>query len=126
MNTAYIVENPHNINTAITLCQRHEAEGIVTDVFPAWSGVAAAGAIALVEGSVQLTAAKTGMQLIVTGYAPEDPIPSARSAIETVLSKGAQRNIHVTLLIDSASAIPEEWRDRLQVIDPAALSALGL
>lgn len=126
MNTAYIVDNPHSINTAITLCQRHEAEGTVTDVFPAWSGVAAAGVIALVEGSVQLTAAKTGMQIIVTGYDPEDPIPSAHSAIETVLSKGAQRNIFVTVLFASASAIPEEWRDQLQVIDPAALQALGL
>lgn len=126
MNTAYITPTPHNISTAVDLCQRHEAEGTVTDVFPAWSGVAAAGAIALVEGSVQLTAAKTGMQLIVTGYDPEDPIPSAHSAIETVLAKGAQRNIHVTLLIDSADKIPKEWRDQLQVIDPAALSALGL
>lgn len=126
MNTAYIVENPHSLNTAVDLCQRHEAEGTVTDVFPAWSGVAAAGAIALVEGSVQLTAAKEGMQLIVTGYDPEDPIPSARSAIETVLAKGTRRGIYVTVLFASADKIPDEWKPQLQVIDPAALSALGL
>lgn len=126
MNTAYIVENPHSINAAIDLCQRHEAEGTVTDVFPAWSGVAAAGAIALVEGSVQLTAARGGMQMIVVGYDPDDPIPSARSAIETVIAKGAQRKIYVTVLFASADVIPEEWKPQLQVIDPTALSALGL
>jgi hypothetical protein len=126
MNTAYIVENPHSINTAVSLCQKFEAEGTVTDVFPAWSGVAAAGAIAIVEGSVQLTAARDGMQLIVTGYDPADPIPSAQSAIETVIAKGTRRGIYVTILFTSADAIPEEWRDQLQVIDPAALSALGL
>lgn len=126
MNAAYITPNPHSINTAIDLCQRHEAEGTVTDVFPAWSGVAAAGAIALVGGSVQLTAARDGMQIIVVGYDPADPIPSAHSAIKTVIAKGAQRNIYVTVLFASADAIPEEWRDQLNIIDPAALQALGL
>jgi hypothetical protein len=126
MNTAYITPTPHNLGTAVDLCQKFEAEGTVTDVFPAWSGVAAAGAIALVEGSVQLTAAREGMQLIVTGYDPADPIPSAQSAIETVLAKGAKRNIYVTVLFASADQIPDEWKSQLQVIDPAALAGLGL
>lgn len=126
MNTAYITTNPHDTRQAAALCQRHEAEGIVTDVFPAWSAVAAAGVIAVVDGTVTLTAAKEGLQLIALGLVPDEIPPSARTAIEAVLSRGAQRGIHVTLLISSADKIPEEWRDQLNIIDPAALAGLGL